>query len=269
MSAATTAAEHAEGFTMPGAQLELTGVSKRFGPIRAVDRVSFGVAPGELLALLGANGAGKSTLFEVIGGQQRATEGRIVLGGTDITRRSAHAIARMGLLRSFQVAKVFDTYTVRQNIVLSLLGASSRAFGLRGALRISAAERAGVDSALERAGLGAHADRPCAGISESDRKRLDIARVLVRPAKVVLLDEPTAGLSTEDIDRMITLIRQLRRDQPDLSIVLTAHDMNVVRQLADRALLLVGGRGRVAGPVVDVLRHPETISTYLGESDGE
>lgn len=269
MSATTTGVGLGEGAVVTGAQLELTGVSKQFGTLRAVEDVSFGVAPGELVALLGANGAGKSTLFEVIGGQQRATAGRIVLGGADITRRSGHAIARMGLLRSFQVAKVFDTYTVRQNIVLSLLGGSARAFGLRGALRISAAERDTVDAALERAGLAGHADRSCVGITESDRKRLDIARVLVRPAKVVLLDEPTAGLSTEDIDRMITLIGDLRRDQPELSIVLTAHDMSVVRQLADRALLLVSGRSRVAGPVADVLRHPETIRTYLGESDGQ
>jgi len=269
VSATTKGAPWREGFSVTNAQLELTGVVKQFGTMRAVDDVSFGVAPGELVALLGANGAGKSTLFEVIGGQERATEGRVLLGGTDITRRSAHTIARMGLLRSFQVAKVFDSYTVRQNIVLSMLGSSRRAFGLRGALRISSAEHAIVDSAIERAGLAEHANRSCVGISESDRKRLDIARVLVRPAKVVLLDEPTAGLSTEDIDRMITLVQELRRDQPELSIVLTAHDMNVVRQLADRALLLVSGRSRVAGSVADVLRHPETIRTYLGESDGE
>jgi branched-chain amino acid transport system ATP-binding protein len=246
--------------------LELVGVTKAFGAVRAVNDVSFVVAESELLALLGANGAGKSTLYSLIGGQERATSGKIMLDGKEISRRTAHAISRMGLLRSFQVARVYDSYTVRQNLILSMLAAGRRAFSLRTGLSLPAEQLELVDSALERAGLADHADRNCAAITESDRKRLDIARVLVRPARVVLLDEPTAGLSTEDVGRMIDLIADLRRAEPRLSIVLTAHDMNVVRELADRALLLVSGAVRVGGTVNEVLNHPETIQTYLGES---
>lgn len=246
--------------------LRVDGVSKRFGSVVAVDSVSLRVDAGETLGLLGANGAGKTTLFGVIGGQHRATTGRVFLDDRDVTRKGPARRAHLGVTRCFQVARAYNSYTVRENLVLASDAARGGTLSPFSRLRQPSDVEGRVGDALRSAGLDGVAHKPASEISEGDRKRLDVARALVRDSSLLLLDEPTAGLSTEGVGRMIDLIARIREARPSMAVVITAHDLRVMRELVGHAVLMVYGKVEVTGPIEEVLTHPVTIQTYLGRS---
>jgi branched-chain amino acid transport system ATP-binding protein len=252
--------------TSRGELLTVTSVSKSFGGFKAVDDVTLRIDAGECLTILGPNGAGKSTLFALIGGQLRPDAGRVMFAHRDVTRWPANRISKLGLSRTFQVARTFSTFTVRDNLRVALSAATGlKSMSLVGRLLLNSEDEDRVSEALTIAGLERIGNRLSGDIGEGDRKRLDIARVLVQPSKLLLLDEPTAGLSAGDTTRMIELIRVVRVRHPELGLMLTAHDMNVVREVSDRALLLARGRVIAEGLPDEVLNSSVARESYLGD----
>ncbi|HQZ02535.1 MAG TPA: ABC transporter ATP-binding protein [Thauera sp.] len=237
------------------------GLVKRFGGLLATDHVSLTVMPGEIHALIGPNGAGKSTLVNLISGLLPADGGRVLLGGVDLTVMAPQQRVRHGLARCFQIASVFRNDSVRDNLLLAVQARAGSSFRC---LRRRAAETALMDGALalaDKVGLGEVLDRPAGTLAHGMQKRLDVALALAARPKLLLLDEPMAGMGPEDSVHMITLIDRLRRE---VAILLIEHDMDAVFQLADRISVLVYGRVLTSGDAAHVKGHPEVQSVYLG-----
>ncbi len=237
------------------------GLVKRFGGLLATDHVSLTVMPGEIHALIGPNGAGKSTLVNLISGLLPADGGRVLLDGVDLTAIAPQQRVRHGLARCFQIASVFRNDSVRDNLLLAMQARAGSSFRC---LRRRAAETALMDGALalaDKVGLGEVLDRPAGTLAHGMQKRLDVALALAARPKLLLLDEPMAGMGPEDSVHMITLIDRLRRE---VAILLIEHDMDAVFQLADRISVLVYGRVLTSGDAAHVKGHPEVQSVYLG-----
>ncbi len=237
------------------------GMVKRFGGLLATDHVSLTVMPGEIHALIGPNGAGKSTLVNLISGLLPADGGRVLLDGVDLTAIAPQQRVRHGLARCFQIASVFRNDSVRDNLLLAMQARAGSSFRC---LRRRAAETALMDGALalaDKVGLGEVLDRPAGTLAHGMQKRLDVALALAARPKLLLLDEPMAGMGPEDSVHMITLIDRLRRE---VAILLIEHDMDAVFQLADRISVLVYGRVLTSGDAAHVKGHPEVQSVYLG-----
>ena len=237
------------------------GLVKRFGGLLATDHVDLTVAPGEIHALIGPNGAGKSTLVNLISGLIPADAGRIVLDGVDLTALAPHQRVRHGLARCFQITSVFRNDSVRDNLLLAVQAQAGSSFRC---LRRREAETALMDGALtlaDKVGLAEVLDRPAGTLPHGMQKRLDVALALAARPKLLLLDEPMAGMGPEDSLQMVALIDRLRRDT---AILLIEHDMDAVFQLADRISVLVYGRVLTSGDAAHVKGHPEVQSVYLG-----
>ncbi|MDD3674554.1 MULTISPECIES: ABC transporter ATP-binding protein [Thauera] len=237
------------------------GLVKRFGGLLATDHVDLTVAPGEIHALIGPNGAGKSTLVNLISGLIPADAGRIVLDGVDLTALAPHQRVRHGLARCFQITSVFRNDSVRDNLLLAVQAQAGSSFRC---LRRREAETALMDGALtlaDKVGLAEVLDRPAGTLPHGMQKRLDVALALAARPKLLLLDEPMAGMGPEDSLQMVALIDRLRRDA---AILLIEHDMDAVFQLADRISVLVYGRVLTSGDAAHVKGHPEVQSVYLG-----
>jgi branched-chain amino acid transport system ATP-binding protein len=237
------------------------GLVKRFGGLLATDHVDLTVAPGEIHALIGPNGAGKSTLVNLISGLLPADAGRIVLDGVDLTALAPHQRVRHGLARCFQITSVFRNDSVRDNVLLAVQAQAGSSFHC---LRRREAETALMDGALtlaDKVGLAEVLDRPAGTLPHGMQKRLDVALALAARPKLLLLDEPMAGMGPEDSLQMVALIDRLRRDA---AILLIEHDMDAVFQLADRISVLVYGRVLTSGDAAHVKGHPEVQSVYLG-----
>lgn len=237
------------------------GLVKRFGGLLATDHVDLTVAPGEIHALIGPNGAGKSTLVNLISGLIPADAGRIVLDGVDLTALAPHQRVRHGLARCFQITSVFRNDSVRDNLLLAVQAQAGSSFHC---LRRREAETVLMDGALtlaDKVGLAEVLDRPAGTLPHGMQKRLDVALALAARPKLLLLDEPMAGMGPEDSLQMVALIDRLRRDA---AILLIEHDMDAVFQLADRISVLVYGRVLTSGDAAHVKGHPEVQSVYLG-----
>ncbi|MDY0048151.1 MAG: ABC transporter ATP-binding protein [Thauera propionica] len=237
------------------------GLVKRFGGLLATDHVDLTVAPGEIHALIGPNGAGKSTLVNLISGLIPADAGRIVLDGVDLTALAPHQRVRHGLARCFQITSVFRNDSVRDNLLLAVQAQAGSSFRC---LRRREAETVLMDGALtlaDKVGLAEVLDRPAGTLPHGMQKRLDVALALAARPKLLLLDEPMAGMGPEDSLQMVALIDRLRRDA---AILLIEHDMDAVFQLADRISVLVYGRVLTSGDAAHVKGHPEVQSVYLG-----
>ena len=237
------------------------GLVKRFGGLLATDHVDLTVAPGEIHALIGPNGAGKSTLVNLISGLLPADAGRIVLDGVDLTALAPHQRVRHGLARCFQITSVFRNDSVRDNLLLAVQAQAGSSFHC---LRRREAETTLMDGALtlaDKVGLAEVLDRPAGTLPHGMQKRLDVALALAARPKLLLLDEPMAGMGPEDSLQMVALIDRLRRDA---AILLIEHDMDAVFQLADRISVLVYGRVLTSGDAAHVKGHPEVQSVYLG-----
>jgi branched-chain amino acid transport system ATP-binding protein len=243
--------------------LALYNVHKNYGGPPVVQDVNLSVEPGETVAIIGPNGAGKTTLFSVMAGERTANEGRVELFGKDVTRAGARRLAHAGVARTFQIARFFPTKTVEENIVIAAQAIRSRyrRFWVGVPQPDERAARA-----LDAVGLADLRTAPASTLSQGNRKNLEIAMALVQEPKLLLLDEPTAGMGAEDIPQTISILKELRERRPELAIVITAHDMDVVFALADRVVLMANGRIALDGKPAEVRDAPETREIYLGNS---
>jgi branched-chain amino acid transport system ATP-binding protein len=245
--------------------LAVENLSKAYGGVRALDGVSFTLAAGELLALIGPNGAGKSTCFNIVNGQIRADSGRVWLGKHDVTGASPRRMALAGVGRTFQVAQVFGSMTVRENVQMALLAAAQQIFRF---IRPAATRmRSEADGLLAQTGMAARADAPAATLAYGDVKRLELAMALAAQPKLLLMDEPTAGMSVTERLALMGLVRDLAK-RSGISVLFTEHSMDVVFGHADRVIVLARG-ALIAEGAPDVVRaDPNVAALYLGQRGG-
>lgn len=246
--------------------IELRDVSKHYGGPPVVQEVSLDIAVGETVAIIGPNGAGKTTLFGVMAGEHRATKGALLVFGRDVTRAGAKRLSHLGVARTFQVARYFLEKSVEQNLVIARDAHRSR---YRNPVSRTPRAEQSITDALEAVGLDGVRHQSSSTLSHGDRKSLEIAMALTQDPSVLLLDEPTAGMGAEDIPRTVRLLKQLKDSRPELTIVITAHDMEVVFALADRVVLMANGRVALQGEPASVRDHPLTREIYLGDADEE
>lgn len=248
------------------AALQLVGITKRYGAHVVLDDVDLEVPAGQLRAVIGPNGAGKSTLFGVISGEHAADVGRVLIAGEDVTTLSAHRRVRRGVARAFQVARVFPRLNVRDNVLAAVLARRRQAATFWrpvGSLGL----RREIDALLELTALGGLADRLAGALPQGDRKRLEITMALALQARLLLLDEPTAGMSPEETAATVQLVDRLWR-QGNLTVVLTEHDMNVVFKLAQAITVLHRGAVVCTGAPEAVRQRADVREIYLGQDDG-
>jgi branched-chain amino acid transport system ATP-binding protein len=246
--------------------LEVKGVSKHFGSLRAVDDVTLSVAPGELRAIIGPNGAGKTTFFNLISGFFPPTTGEIVFDGDVITQLPVAARVAKGMARTFQITEIFPELTVRENVRIGVESAS----GLRLALWRSRADATRVESAIDEmltlTGLTGQADRLVGEMSHGDQRAAEIATALTLKPRLLLLDEPTAGMGEHETYQIAGLIRRLHRNS-NYTIVLIEHDMRVVFNLADRICVLDQGKLLADGTPKEIADNPDVQAAYLGSAE--
>ena len=244
------------------ALLSLQHLTKRFGGVIANDAVSLDVAPGEIHALIGPNGAGKTTLLGLISGELRVDLGRVIFAGTDITAWPAFRRARSGLARSFQITSILPSLTARENVALA---AAIPSGGARHPWRPALARHhSAAHDALERCGLATAIDTVAAHLSHGERRQLELAMAIATRPRLLLLDEPTAGMGAEDSQRVTGLIRSLARDA---TILLVEHDMALVFAVADRISVLAAGAVIATGVPAEIRDNPAVRRAYLGEDD--
>jgi branched-chain amino acid transport system ATP-binding protein len=246
--------------------LELRNVSKHFGGVVATDDVTLEVERGEVHALIGPNGAGKTTLIAQISGMLPTDTGRIVFEGEDITPLPAHARVRAGLARSYQVTSIFRRFSVLENLALAVQARSGSSFSF---WRPLAAEPALMDEARTIAAdvdLNDRVDVPSANLSHGDQRALEVGLALATRARLLLLDEPMAGMGPQESARMIALIEKLReRLGSRITLLLVEHDMDAVFRLATRISVLVNGRILATGAPQAIRADREVRKAYLGE----
>ena len=235
--------------------LRVTAMQRRFGGVLAVDDVSLDLAEGELHAVIGPNGAGKTTLIHLLSGALRPSAGTIVLDGRDITGLAMHRRVRLGLARSYQITSLFPNFTVRENLALALQGT--------GQGRGGPDDRDRARAELDAVGLGNRADQLAGALAHGERRQLELGLALATGARILLLDEPMAGMGPEEAARITSLIEALKRRR---TILLVEHDMEAVFRLADRISTLVYGRLIASGAPDEIRRHPEVRRAYLGEA---
>ncbi|WP_237477552.1 ABC transporter ATP-binding protein [Lichenibacterium dinghuense] len=240
--------------------LAASNLAKSFGGVEAVRGVGLTVGAGEVVALIGPNGAGKSTLFGLLNGQVRPDAGTVRLAGRDVTGWPPRRVARAGVGRTFQVAATFGSMTVRENVGTAVLIRTGRVGRLLGRADVGAE----AEALLDRAGLVGAADRPAAALAYGDVKRLELAMALAGRPRLLLMDEPTAGMAPgERGATMRATVAEARR--AGIGLLFTEHDMDVVFAHADRVLVLSRGRLIAEGPPEAVRRDPEVRAVYLGE----
>lgn len=242
--------------------LEIRGLSKSFGGLKATDNVSLDFADGSLTAVIGPNGAGKSTFFNLITGALKPDAGRIVLDGLDIAGRSPPDIVRCGIGRAFQVASIFPSLTVQETMLAAVCVDQRRAAMLHRRFPLAEA-RERAEYTMELLGLADQRASTAATLSHGDQKLLDIALALVLEPKVLLLDEPTAGMGTEERWRMIDRIRELWERQK-ITVVFIEHDMDIVFKIAPSIVVLCYGRILATGAPEAIRRDQAVIEAYLG-----
>ena len=251
--------------------LELRDLSVRFGGIRAVDGVSFAVEPGEIVGIIGPNGAGKTTLFDLISGFTRSDQGRVVLGGVDLTGHSPDARARLGLGRSFQDARLFPSLTVEETIAVSLERFLEVRDPLNAAMRLPAFQdaeddvRDRVDELIDLLGVETFRTKFVHELSTGSRRVVDLACVLAHQPSVVLLDEPSSGIAQKEAEALAPLIERIR-DNLGASIVVIEHDMVLITAVSNRLVALDQGHVVTIGPPDEVLAHPDVVASYLGNT---
>jgi branched-chain amino acid transport system ATP-binding protein len=242
--------------------LAVTGLTKSFGGLSVTKGVNLMVATGERRLIIGPNGAGKTTLFNMIAGELAPDAGRIALFGQDITRTPCRHRAHLGLARTYQIITLFPRDTIRRNVELALLGLSGLRWNPLVPLDRQHHLAASAAQALARVGLGHLADRRLSETSYGERRRVEIAMALAQNPKVLLLDEPFAGLSIDerrDVRQLLTAIPR------EVTIIMIEHDMDVALDLADRITLLHFGAVVVEGSRAEVVADPRTREVYLGE----
>jgi branched-chain amino acid transport system ATP-binding protein len=242
--------------------LRTSNMVKRFGGLVATDSVSIDVRPGEIHALIGPNGAGKTTLVSQLTGSLAPDAGTIHFAGRDVTRLPTHARVRLGLARSFQITSVLREFTALENVALAVQAHAGHSFRFLADARRDERLRGPARLGLEAVGLGARADTLAATLSHGEQRQLEIAMALAGDPKLLLLDEPMAGMGTEESQRMIGFLRALKAER---AMLLIEHDMDAVFQLADRITVLVYGRAIASGTPHEIRTNAEVRQAYLGE----
>ena len=244
--------------------LRTEGLVKRFGGILVTDHVSLDIAAGELHAIIGPNGAGKTTLINQLSGEMASNEGSVWFDGVNVTRLPIHSRARRGLLRSYQITSIFESFTVRENAVLAAMGSQEHGWRfLQPMLSRSVPARA-ADQALQDCGLAERADTPAADLAYGERRQLEMAMALAAQPKFLLLDEPMAGMSVQESAAVVAMLKRLKGRY---SILLIEHDMEAVFALADRITVMVYGKVMFTGTPDEIRKHPEVRAVYLGEEE--
>ncbi len=235
--------------------LEVQEVSKRFGGLQALNRVSLHLREGEILGLIGPNGAGKTTLFNVINGVYRPEEGRVIFGGRDITGRPPYEIARQGIARAHQIVRPLNELTVLENVMVgACFGRENRP--LREARQIALA-------VLEQVGLADKRDVEAAKLNVAEKKRLELARALAARPRLLLLDEVLAGLNPTEVAAMLGVIRAIR--ESGITILMIEHLMHAIMNVSDRIVVLDYGEVIAEGTPQEIAHHPRVIEAYLGD----
>lgn len=245
---------------MPAAALTLDNVGVEFYGVKAVDSVSMMVEEGELRVLLGANGAGKTTLMDLVSGKTANTQGRIYVYDTEITGWPQHSIARAGIGRKFQIPSVFKDLTVRQNLEVASCRSRSVIANLRIGFPSESSRR--VDAALELTGLASEAKIPAADLSHGQTQWLELGLLIVQDPKVLLLDEPTAGMTQSETLKTAQIIRDLKGRH---TVLVVEHDMAFVREIAQRITVMHLGKILAEGDIATIEKDPKVRDAYLGE----
>ena len=246
--------------------LELRDVHKSYGAVHAVAGVSLTAREGELIAVLGPNGAGKTTLLSVIAGEHPVSSGTVWLSGRDITKLDASRRAQAGIARTFQVARSFRTLTVRQNIGLACGVQRKHARRATNDFLSTVDDSVDVDELLVGLNLTAQADRLAEDLTQSDLKRLDLALALALRPRLMLLDEPTAGVGAEQAEVLVALVTRIWKQAGDLTMIMISHDMQVVFEVARRVVVMHEGHVIVDGSPDEVRANERARALYLGES---
>ncbi len=242
--------------------LQVANLRKAFGALPASDGINFEVMPGETHAVIGPNGAGKTTFISQLSGNLFPDDGRISFAGEDITRLPAAKRARKGLARSFQITSVYPEFSALQNVALAIQAHAGHSFRFWRDARNDPALTEPARRVLQDVGLGNRTEVLAANLAHGEQRQLEVAIALATNPRLLLLDEPMAGMGTDESQRMIALLGSLKRRQ---TIVLVEHDMDAVFRLADRISVLVYGRVIASGTPVEVRANPEVRAAYLGE----
>jgi len=242
--------------------LEVRGLRKSFGALLASDNVDLEVREGETHAIIGPNGAGKTTLISQLAGNLFPDRGRVRFAGEDITALSAPARARRGFARSFQITSIYPDFTALENVMLAVQAHSGSSFRFWRPAREEASLRSPASAILEEVGLSGRGDVLAANLAHGEQRALEIATALATRPRLLLLDEPVAGMGAEETQRMIALLSSLKGGK---TLILVEHDMDAVFSLADRISVLVYGRIIATGAPEEIRSNPEVRRAYLGE----
>jgi len=237
------------------ALLEVQGLTRFFGGLRAVGDLSFEVEAGEILGLIGPNGAGKTTVFNLVTGFVRPSSGTVRLDGRDVTGRKPHVLARLGIARTFQIVKPFPGLSVKENVTLAAF--------LRHPRRADAERAAG--EVLERLGLAPRGARLAGELTLMDQKRLEMAKALATGPRLLLLDEPMGGLNPSEVDVASELVQGIRKG--GVTVVLVEHVMKAIMRISDRVLVMRQGERIALGSPAGVVKDPEVIAAYFGKRE--
>ena len=244
--------------------LKTVGLVRRFGGLVAVDHLTVAIGAGQTVALIGPNGAGKTTVFNVLSGVLPATAGEVWFRGHDITGEPPFVIARMGMARTFQITSLLQTLDVRKNLELAAQGALRTRASPFGSIPHPSEVTERTEAALAMTGLAILADRPVRELSHGDQRRVEIAMALAAEPRMMLLDEPTQGMSAAETWATVDLIKGLRASRPELAILIVEHDIPLVLEVAERILVLQLGRLIADGSPDEISANPEVQAAYLG-----
>lgn len=239
------------------AQLEITGLEKRFGGLVAVNQVGFSLAKGEVVGLLGPNGSGKTTVLNMISGAIAADKGDIVFRGTNLSRLKPHRISKLGVARTFQLVRTLPTLSVAENVLISFAYGRRRLWGREA--------DALVEEKLAFVGLEGRGGERVGNLTYIDQKRMELARALASEPSLLLLDEWLAGLNPSELQIGIGLVRQLQGE--GVTVLLVEHIMEAVRALCSRCIVMNAGQIIASGESAEVLKMPEVVQAYLGDDD--
>jgi branched-chain amino acid transport system ATP-binding protein len=247
--------------------LETQYLTIRFGGHVAVNKVSCTFRPGELTAIVGPNGAGKTTYFNLISGQLKPTDGRILFDDRDITSFTAPLRTRAGLGRAFQLTNLFPNLSVEENVRLAVQAAQNVHYDMLRPWMVRRDLIARADAILDKVALGSRRVAPASALSHGDQRKLEVALMMALEPKVFMFDEPTAGMSIDEVPVVLNLIAQLKQDNSKI-ILLVEHKMDVVRSLADRIIVLHNGQLVADGKPAEVIASPIVQEAYLGVAPG-